>query len=130
MVAKVRAFSTPTLALVHPFSHLPGTSLAQTTHLSQVTLHKSKESLMFPTITAAAVDVQQLKTETLPLLKTEVQGEHLGEAGAPTAGDHFSAVHLKKSNPVPGVGTHSDSWAITPCRRISFLKKNLNYSVT
>lgn len=61
---------------------------------------------MFHTITAAAVDVQQLKTETLPLLKIEVQGEHLGEAGVPTAGDHFSAVHLKKSNPghiqIPG----------------------------
>lgn len=45
---------------------------------------------MFP----IAVDVQQFKPETLPLLKVKVQGEHLGEAGVSTAGDHFSAVHL------------------------------------
>lgn len=68
--------------------------MAQTTHLSQVTLHKSKEGLMFHTVKAAAIDVKQLKTETLPLLEIKVQGEHLGEAGVPTAGDHFSAVHL------------------------------------
>lgn len=86
---------------------------------------------MFHTITATAVDVQQFKTETLPLLKIEVQGEHLGEAGVPTAADHFSAVHLKKSNPGPGVDKHSNSWVITPCRRISFFFfLNLNCNVT
>lgn len=58
---------------------------------------------MFGTMKAAAVDVQQFKAETLPLLKVEVQGEHLGEAGVPTAGGHFSAVHLQKSNPRPRV---------------------------
>lgn len=64
------------------------------THLSQVTLHKSEEGVMFHTIKVAAVDVKQLKTKTLPLLKIKIQSEHLGEVGIPTGGDHFSAIHL------------------------------------
>lgn len=92
-----------------------GHSWAQKTHLSQVTLNKSKEGLVFSTAKAAAAYVKKFKTKTLPLLKIKVQGKDLGEVGVPTAGDHFSAVHLQsKSNRDLELVAGSDFWVITP----------------
>lgn len=93
-VAMSRCRNLGTLAFSLYLTLLLAQSYSPRTHLSQVTLHKSKESLMFHTIKATTVDVKQFKTKALPFLKIKVQGKHLGEVGIPTAGDHFSAVHL------------------------------------
>lgn len=78
---------------------------------------------MFATIKAATVDVKQFKTQTLPFLKIKVQGEHLGEAGVPTAGDHFSAAHLyDKTNPRPRVDSEFGFLGLNTIRNDLFFK--------
>lgn len=76
---------------------LPSGCQCGVTHLSQCALHWTQEVGLLQAVQAAAVDVVQLKAQTLHLFKIKVQREHLGVGGVDTAVNHLGAVHLQNT---------------------------------